>query len=92
MMRNRLLDPWQMAKKTRFSTRVGIYAGPEFRSSYNKRYKSFSELNLHAGFSVDWDNGLGYYVHGGVARDLSNRINTGFYPFIQAGIRFRFQF
>jgi hypothetical protein len=90
-MRNRLLDPWQSVKNSRFSTRVSFYAGPEFRSSYNRTYKSFSEVNLHTGFSVNWNNGLGYYVHGGIARDLSNRINTGFYPYVQAGIRFRLE-
>jgi hypothetical protein len=89
-MRNRLLDPWQSLKETRFSSRVGIYAGPEFRSSYTKNYRSFSEVNLHAGFSMDWENGLGYYLQGGIARDLSNRMNTGFYPYVQAGLRFRF--
>lgn len=89
-MTNRMLDPWQKLGNTQFTTHIKIYAGPEFRSSYNKRYKSFSELNLHAGFSVEWNNGLNYYIHGGIARDLSNRINTGFYPYIQAGIRFRF--
>lgn len=92
MMRNRLLDPWQKINESRTSKHVGIYAGPEFRSSYTKRYRSFSEVNIHAGFSVEWNSGFGYYVHGGVARDLENRINTGFYPYIQTGIRFRFEF
>ncbi|WP_341903739.1 OmpA family protein [Fluviicola taffensis] len=88
-MTNRMLDPWQKLGNSRFTTRIKVYAGPEFRSSYNKKYRSFSELNVHLGFSVAWNNGLNYYIQGGIARDLSNRINTGFYPYIQAGIRFR---
>lgn len=87
---NRMLDPWQKLKNAEFTTQVKVYAGPEFRSSYNRRYRSFSELNVHLGFSVTWNNWLGYYIQGGVARDLSNRISTGFYPYIQAGIGFRF--
>ncbi len=89
-MTNRMLDPWQKLGNSKFTTYIKIYAGPEFRSSYNKKYRSFSEVNLHLGFSVAWNNGLNYYIQGGIARDLSNRINTGFYPYIQAGIRFRF--
>ncbi|WP_430405315.1 OmpA family protein [Fluviicola sp.] len=88
-MTNRMLDPWQKVVNSRFTTTIKGYAGPEFRSSYNKKYRSFSELNVHLGFSVAWNNGLNYYIQGGIARDLSNRINTGFYPYIQAGIRFR---
>jgi hypothetical protein len=88
-MTNRVFDPWQKLENSKFTTHIKIYAGPEFRASYNKKYRSFSEVNLHLGFSVEWNNGLNYYIHGGMARDLSNRINTGFYPYIQAGIRFR---
>lgn len=88
-MTNRMLDPWQKLGNSKFTTQIKGYIGPEFRSSYNKKYKSFSELNLHLGFSVAWQNRLNYYIQGGIARDLSNRINTGFYPYIQAGIRFR---
>lgn len=88
-MTNRMLDPWQKLGNSRFTTQIKGYIGPEFRSSYNKKYKSFSELNLHLGFSVAWQNRLNYYIQGGIARDLSNRINTGYYPCIQAGIRFR---
>lgn len=88
-MTNRMLDPWQKVVNSRFTTTIKGYVGPEFRSSYNKKYRSFSELNVHLGFSVAWNNGLNYYIHGGIARDLSNRINTSFYPYIQAGIRFR---
>jgi hypothetical protein len=89
-MTNRMLDPWQKLENSKFTTHIKIYAGPEFRSSYNKKYRSFSEVNLHLGFSVEWNNGLGYYIQGGIARDLSNRINAGFYPHIQTGLRFRF--
>lgn len=88
-MTNRMLDPWQKLNASKFTTQVKGYIGPEFRSSYNKRYRSFSELNLHAGFSVAWRNGLNYYVQGGIACDLSGRINNGFYPYIQAGLRFK---
>ncbi|MDF3028040.1 MAG: hypothetical protein K0S23_2347 [Fluviicola sp.] len=89
-MTNRMLDPWQKLSNSRFTTNIKAYIGPEFRSCYNKKYRSFSEVNLHLGFSVAWNNGLNYYIQGGVARDLSNRVNTGFYPYIQAGIGFRF--
>ncbi|WP_343634812.1 OmpA family protein [Fluviicola sp.] len=87
-MTNRMLDPWQKLNNSQFTTRIKGYVGPEFRSSYNQKYRSFSELNLHLGFSVAWQNGLNYYVQGGIARDLSGRINNGFYPYIQAGLRF----
>lgn len=82
---------WHSMEANQPTKRLAIYSGPEFRSSYNKGYRSFSELNLHVGLSVDWSKGLGCYLQGGVARDLSNRINTGFYPYIQVGIRFRFK-
>lgn len=88
-MTNRMLDPWQKLGNSRFTTQIKGYIGLEFKSSYNKTYRSFSELNLHIGFSVAWQNRLNYYIQGGIARDLSNRINTGFYPYVQAGIRFR---
>lgn len=90
-MTNRMLDPWQKLGDSKFTTQIKGYFGPEFRSSYTKKYRSFSEVNLHLGFSVAWRNGLNYYIQGGIARDLSNRINTGFYPYVQAGIRFRLE-
>jgi hypothetical protein len=86
---NRMLDPWQKLGNSKFTTQIKAYFGPEFRSSYTGRYRSFSEVNLHLGFSVAWRNRLNYYLQGGIARDSSNRINTGFYPYIQAGLRFR---
>lgn len=88
-MTNRMLDPWQKLGDSKFTTQIKGYIGPEFRSSYTKKYRSFSEVNLHLGFSVAWRNRLNYYIQGGIARDLSNRINTGFYPYVQAGLRFR---
>lgn len=88
-MTNRMLDPWQKLGDSRFTTQIKAYFGPEFRSSYTGRHRSFSEVNLHLGFSVAWRNRLNYYLQGGIARDMSNRINTRFYPYIQAGLRFR---
>jgi hypothetical protein len=89
-MTNRMLDPWQKLGNSKFTTQIKAYFGPEFRSSYTQKYRSFSEINLHLGFSVAWKNRLNYYIQGGIARDFSNRINTGFYPYVQAGIRLRF--
>lgn len=87
-MTNRMLNPWQKLGDSKFTTQIKAYFGPEFRSSYTQKYRSFSEVNLHLGFSVAWKNRLNYYIQGGIARDLSNRINTGFYPYVQAGLRF----
>ncbi len=92
LMKNRGTNPWQLMSDVRFSTNVKPYCGLELRTSYNRKYQSFAEVNLHSGFSVNFDNNFGYYIHGGIARDLSNQINTQSYLYIQAGISYRFEF
>jgi hypothetical protein len=70
-----------------------FYLGSELRTSYNKNYMSFFESNLFAGLSftnIKIDRLLSQvYVHGGIAKDFSNRVNTKFYAFAQVGIIFK---
>lgn len=92
LMKNRGRNPWQGISQINFSTYVAPYVGLELRTSYNRSYRSFTELNLHTGISVTYNNDFGYYLHGGIARDLSNQINQGFYPYIHGGITYTFRF
>ncbi len=92
LMKKRGSNPWQGISQLSFSTYVTPYLGLELRTCYNRNYKSFTELNLHTGISVTYDNSFGYYIQGGIARDLSNQINQSFYPYIQAGLTYTFAF
>lgn len=92
LMKKRGSNPWQGISQINFSTYVSPYFGLELRTSYNRNYKSFTELNLHTGISVTYNNSFGYYIHGGIARDLSNQINQTFYPYIQAGLTYTLSF
>jgi hypothetical protein len=73
-----------------FNNMGRIYIGTEIRTSYSKDYMSFLESNVHLGFSYVNMKIKRYlpqiYIHGGIARDLANRINPGFYPYVQLGV------
>jgi hypothetical protein len=70
-----------------------LFAGAETKLSYNKSYRSFSEVNLHAGLlcinAREKAAVPRIFVYGGIARDLSNTISRDPYMFVQTGIVFR---
>ncbi|MFA7275134.1 MAG: OmpA family protein [Crocinitomicaceae bacterium] len=67
-----------------------LYFGTELRTSFNQKYQSFLEGNLHLGITrVNVEKETFFpriYLHGGIARDFSNRINAHYYPFVQMGV------
>lgn len=81
---------WKMSGVGKsFRTFGTFYGGLEFKSIHKKTYFSFAETNAHLGFSVSnyamKDARPEFYIKSGVGRDLLNRVNDSFYPFVEVG-------
>jgi len=84
---------WTTPDKKPIVASLESYLGTEVRLSYNKTYLSFVEMNAHLGlryWSYMKTHELAFYFHGGVAKDVTNRINNNFYPYLQLGCQFFF--
>jgi hypothetical protein len=68
-----------------------FYAGLDTKTSFNQKYQSFFEGNLHLGIAIE-PSIFGvypeFYLQGGVSYDFMQRINTKAYGYGQFGIRF----
>ncbi len=90
-IKNKWQNPYEIEKPGYASRFIHLYAGLDTKTSFNRKYQSFFEGNLHLGLSVR-PRVLGlypeFYLQGGASYDFMQRINTNIYPYAQFGIRF----
>lgn len=81
----------EMPKKYKF---IHLYAGADVRTSFNKKYLSFLETNIHVGTnllnSYFRKADIAFFIQGGYAYDFLRIINNKPYPFVELGLRFDF--
>ncbi|MBK7131161.1 MAG: OmpA family protein [Crocinitomicaceae bacterium] len=81
----------EMPKKYKF---IHLYAGADVRTSFNKKYQSFLETNIHLGTnllnSYFRKADIAFFIQGGYAYDFLRVINKKPYPYVELGLRFDF--
>ncbi len=82
---------WSQSSENVEINRYGrIYAGTELKTSYNKKYQSFLEGNVHLGILHVNTKRSAFvpriYLQSGIAYDALNRINQSPYGFVQLGL------
>ncbi|WP_027420706.1 OmpA family protein [Crocinitomix catalasitica] len=90
-LKNKWISPTMLAPSVFESPIIHIYSGLDAKTSYNKKYQSFLESNLHLGLAIDksiFGIYTEFYLQGGAAFDFLQRINNKIYPYGQFGIRF----
>lgn len=79
--------------RPQFRSRQYLYTGLATKMSTNRTQLSYIETNAHVGWGLEtYGKPMfnRFFIEAGIARDWTRLSNTGFYPFIHAGIRWSF--